>query len=87
MDQVLDHRLDNRTSRRTLVLFAVTTLLAVLVSPLFALYELPLGVLGLVATGLLARRLQNAATMTATVLFAGVLAGSLPYLTAAFLTS
>ena len=37
--------------------------------------------------GLLARRLQNAATMTATVLFAGVLAGSLPYLTAAFLTS
>ncbi|RKN37924.1 hypothetical protein [Streptomyces hoynatensis] len=87
MDQALDHRLDNRTSRRTLVLFAVTFLLAALVSPLFALYELPLGVLGLVATGLLARRLQGTATMTATVVFAGILAGSLPYLAAAFLAS
>ncbi|TDC23978.1 hypothetical protein E1265_11230 [Streptomyces sp. 8K308] len=83
MDQALDNRLDSRTSRRTLVLFTTTLVLAVLASPLFAIYELFLGALGLVATGLVARLKDGAGTMTATVVFAGVLAGSLPYLAAA----
>ncbi|WP_059011395.1 hypothetical protein [Streptomyces specialis] len=87
MDQALDNRLDNRldhrTTRRTLVLFGATCVLAVLASPLFVLYELLLGAFGLVATGMLARIRENAGVMTATVVFAGILAGSLPYLVAA----
>ncbi|MDT0322524.1 MULTISPECIES: hypothetical protein [unclassified Streptomyces] len=83
MDQALDNRLDSRTSRRTLVLFTTTLVLAVLASPLFAIYELFIGALGLVATGLVARLRDGTGTMTATVVFAGVLAGSLPYLAAA----
>ncbi|GAB2904267.1 hypothetical protein [Streptomyces mayteni] len=85
MDHALDNRLDSRTSRRTLALFGATLVLAVLASPLFAIYELLIGALGLVATGLLARLKDGAGTMTATVVFAGVLAGSLPYLAAASL--
>lgn len=79
MDQALDHR----TSRRTLALFATTFVLAALASPLFVLYELLLGAAGLVATGFLARGRDSRSTMTATVVFAGILAGSLPYLAAA----
>jgi site-specific recombinase len=83
MYHALDHRLDTRTSRRTLALFWVTFLAAVVVSPVFALYGMLLGAAGLVGAGLLGRVRESTGTMTATVVFAGVLAGSLPYLAAA----
>ncbi|MGP3968913.1 hypothetical protein [Streptomyces sp. 6N223] len=91
MDQALnntvDETLDSRTARRTRMLFAVTFCLAVLASPVFVLYELLLGTLGLVALGMLARVREGGGTMTATVIAAGMLAGSLPYLlTAAFVS-
>jgi hypothetical protein len=87
LDNTVDESLDGRTAHRTRVLFAVTFGLAVLLSPLFVLYELLLGVLGLVAIGLLARVRDGSGTMTATVIAAGLLAGSLPYLlTAAFVS-
>jgi hypothetical protein len=86
LDNTVDERLDGRTARRTRLLFAVTFCLAVLASPVFVLYELLLGVLGLVAFGLLARVRESGSTITAMVIAAGVLAGSLPYLlTAAFM--
>lgn len=74
--------MDHRTARWTLVLFSVTGLLALAVSPAFALYGLLSGAGGLVATGVLARRHDSVATTAATVIFAGLLAGSLPYLLA-----
>ncbi|WP_049565086.1 hypothetical protein [Streptomyces sp. SBT349] len=83
LDNRLDNRLDNKSRRRTLVLFGVTCVLAVLASPLFVLYELLLGAFGLVATGLFARHHESAVARAATVVFAGLLAGSLPYLIAA----
>ncbi|MGP4111284.1 hypothetical protein ACTWP5_10245 [Streptomyces sp. 4N509B] len=87
MDQALENRLDrtldSRTSRRTLTLFLATFAVAVLASPLFVLYELLLGTLGLVVLGLVSRVREDRATMTATVIAAGVLAGGLPYLLAA----
>ncbi|MBL1067064.1 hypothetical protein [Streptomyces sp. 7-21] len=88
MDQALDNRLDrldSRTARRTLALFAATSVLAMLVSPALVLYELAAGVSGLVVSGLLARVVPGRATMTATVVFAGVVTGCLPYLLAAAL--
>ncbi len=87
MDQALNNRLDERldkgTAQRTLVLFAVTCALAVLASPILVIYELLFGTLGLVALGVVARFRPGRATMTGTVIAAGVLAGSLPYLFAA----
>ncbi|WP_129842981.1 hypothetical protein [Streptomyces sp. RFCAC02] len=84
LDNRMDHRIDRRTSRRARYLFAAVFLAAALLSPYLVLWELLAGAAGLVATGLLARRAQDgAATMTATVVFAGLLAGSLPYLVAA----
>ncbi|MEO3753889.1 hypothetical protein [Streptomyces sp. B6B3] len=87
MDQALDNRLDERldkgTAQRTLVLFAVTCALAVLASPILVIYELLFGTLGLVAMGALSRFLPSGVAMTGTVVAAGVLAGSLPYLFAA----
>ncbi|RKN04070.1 hypothetical protein [Streptomyces radicis] len=80
LDNRLDNRLDNKSRRHTLVLFGVTCVLAVLASPLFVLYELLLGALGLVATGVLARHREGPGARAATVVFAGLLAGSLPYL-------
>lgn len=83
LDNTVDETLDGRTSQRTRLLFAVTFGLAVLASPVFVLYELLLGTLGLVALGLLARFTdRSGATMAATVVAAGLLAGSLPYLVA-----
>lgn len=90
MDEALDNRLDrldNRTARRALVLFAVTCALAMLASPVYVIYELVLGVLGFVATGMLARVFPGRATMAAMVISAGVLAGSLPYLLGAAFVS
>jgi hypothetical protein len=83
LDNTLDKRLDGRTARRTLTLFAVTCAIAMVASPVLVIYELLFGALGLVATGLLARVREGSGTMTATVIAAGVLAGSLPYLLAA----
>jgi hypothetical protein len=86
MDQALDNRLDNRLDHKstthTLVLFSTTLVLAVLASPLLALYEFLIGAFGLVATGLMARGHEGVKTRAATVVFAGLLAGSLPYLAA-----
>ncbi|MEV1007511.1 hypothetical protein [Streptomyces sp. NPDC049881] len=83
IDNRMDHRLDRRTTRRTRVLFAAVFAAAVLLSPLLVIYELLAGAVGLVLTGMVARASDGAATMTATVVFAGLLAGSLPYLAAA----
>ncbi|WP_062214245.1 hypothetical protein [Streptomyces sp. NBRC 109706] len=84
MDQTLDNRLDNRldrkTTRRTRVLFAATVACAMALSPVFFLHELLVGALGLVVTGLVTRDREGAVARTATVIFAGLLAGSLPYL-------
>ncbi|MEV8117907.1 hypothetical protein ACWD33_11120 [Streptomyces xiamenensis] len=74
--------MEHRTARWTLFLFAATGLLALLASPVIALYGLLFGAGGLVATGVLARRHDSVATTAATVIFAGLLAGSLPYLLA-----
>ncbi|MFD7509936.1 hypothetical protein ACFV5N_11415 [Streptomyces sp. NPDC059853] len=74
--------MDQRGASWTLVLFAVTGVLALLASPVTALYGLLLGAGGLVATGVLARRHDSTGTTAATVVFAGLLAGSLPYLLA-----
>ncbi|GAA2058267.1 hypothetical protein N0X72_23765 [Streptomyces carpaticus] len=81
-DRATGRTMDHRAARWTLVLFAVTGLLALAVSPFTALYGLLLGAGGLVATGLLARRHDSTGTTAATVVFAGLLAGSLPYLLA-----
>ncbi|WP_052851261.1 hypothetical protein [Streptomyces avicenniae] len=83
IDNRLDHRLDRRASRRTLVLFAAVFTAAVLLSPFLVIYEFLAGAVGLVVTGMVARTTESAVTMTATVVFAGLLAGSLPYLAAA----
>ncbi|MDT0446087.1 hypothetical protein [Streptomyces johnsoniae] len=83
LDNRLDKRLDNKATGRTLVLFGATFVLAVLASPVFVLYELLLGAFGLVATGLLTRGREGTKARAATVVFAGLLAGSLPYLVAA----
>lgn len=79
--------LDHRTAQRTLVLFMGIFLLSAVASPLLLVYELLAGAGGLVATGLLARRRNGRSAMTATVVFAGILAGALPYLAAALLLS
>jgi hypothetical protein len=91
MDQALnntvDERLDGRTAQRTRMLFAVTFCLAVLASPVFVLYELLIGTLGLVALGMVARVREGSGIRAATVIAAGLIAGSLPYLlTAAFVS-
>lgn len=79
----MDQALDRRTQRRTLALFTAVFLAAAAVSPFLVVYELLLGAAGLVATGFLARLREGRSAMTATVVFAGILAGSLPYLVAA----
>lgn len=90
MDQALDNRLnarlDRRTTRSTRLLFAATVALAMAVSPVFFLYELLLGALGLVGTGIATREREGRVARVATVVFAGLLAGSLPYLVLAALT-
>lgn len=84
LDNRLERRLDRRASRRTSALFGATVVVALAASPLFVLYELLLGAGGLAGTALLPRRFRDGtAGMTATVIFAGILAGSLPYLVAA----
>ncbi|KAB8167860.1 MULTISPECIES: hypothetical protein [Streptomyces] len=90
MDQALDNRLDNRldrkTTRRTRLLFAATVALAMALSPVFFLHELLIGALGLVGTGIATREREGRIARVATVVFAGLLAGSLPYLVLAALT-
>ncbi|MDT0266260.1 hypothetical protein RM844_08120 [Streptomyces sp. DSM 44915] len=84
MDQALDNRLDNRldrkTTRHTRLLFAATAALALVLSPVLFLYEVLVGALGLVGTGLATRQHEGPVARTATVVFAGLLAGALPYL-------
>ncbi|SOD64259.1 hypothetical protein SAMN06297387_115119 [Streptomyces zhaozhouensis] len=84
MDQALDNRLDNRldrkTTRQTRILFAATATLALALSPVFFLYGLLIGALGLVGTGIATREREGRTARVATVVFAGLLAGSLPYM-------